>query len=75
MNETEKKETAVETTSAKQELLHNLAALVKVATIVTMVVITVFAFMALSGKLETDYVTTIVTMVVTFYFGSKAVSK
>ena len=49
----------------------NLAALIKVKTIVTMVVIGVFAAMALTGKFHPDTVMTIVTMVVAFYFGTQ----
>ena len=49
----------------------NLAALSKVKTIVTMVVIGVFAAMALTGKFQPDTVMTVVTMVVAFYFGTQ----
>lgn len=55
-----------------EELWKNLAALIKVKTIVTLVVIGVFAAMALSGKLPSDTVMTIVTMVVAFYFGTQS---
>lgn len=53
----------------------NLAALIKVKTIVTLVVIAVFAVMALAGKLQSDTVMSIVTMVVAFYFGTQAEKK
>lgn len=49
----------------------NFAALIKVKTIVTMVVIGVFAAMALTGKFQPDTVMTVVTMVVAFYFGTQ----
>ena len=49
----------------------NLAALLKVKTIVTMVVIFVFSSMALAGKLQPDTVMTVVIMVISFYFGSQ----
>ena len=49
----------------------NLAALIKVKTIGTMVVIGVFAAMALTGKFQPDTVMTVVTMVVAFYFGTQ----
>ena len=49
----------------------NLAALIKVKTIVTRVVIGVFAAMALTGKFQPDTVMTVVTMVVAFYFGTQ----
>ena len=54
-----------------QEILKNLAALIKVKTIVTLVVIGVFAALALAGKFQPDTVMTIVTMVVAFYFGTQ----
>ena len=53
----------------------NLAALIKVKTIVTLVVIAVFAVMALTGRLQPDTVMTIVTMVVAFYFGTQTEKK
>ena len=53
----------------------NLAALVKVKTIVTLVVVAVFAVMALRGGLQPDTVMTIVTMVVAFYFGTQTEQK
>ena len=53
------------------DFLKNLAALIKVKTIVTMVVIGVFAAMALTGKFQPDTVMTVVTMVVAFYFGTQ----
>ena len=55
-----------------KELWRNLAALIKVKTIVTLVVIAVFAVMALTGQLQPDTVMTIVTMVVAFYFGTQS---
>lgn len=54
-----------------EELWKNLAALVKVKTIVTLVVIGVFAVLALTDKLPADTVMTVVTMVVAFYFGTQ----
>lgn len=53
----------------------NLAALVKVKTIVTLVVVAVFAVLALRGGLQPDTVMTIVTMVVAFYFGTQTEGK
>ena len=49
----------------------NLAALIKVKTIVTLVVIAVFAVLALTDKLSPDVVMSVVTMVVAFYFGTQ----
>lgn len=55
-----------------QDFFKNLAALVKVKTIVTLIVVVVFAVLALRGGLQPDTVMTIVTMVVAFYFGTQA---
>ena len=55
-----------------QELIRSLAALIKVKTIVTLVVIGVFASLALSGALQPDTVMTVVSMVVAFYFGTQS---
>lgn len=57
------------------DFIKNLAALIKVKTIVTLVVVAVFAVLALSGALQPDTVMTIVTMVVAFYFGTQTESK
>lgn len=53
----------------------NLAALIKVKTIVTLIVVVVFAVLALRGGLQPDTVMTIVTMVVAFYFGTQTEGK
>lgn len=55
-----------------QDFFKNLAALVKVKTIVTLIVVVVFAVLALRGGLQPDTVMTIVTMVVAFYFGTQS---
>lgn len=55
-----------------QDFWKNLAALVKVKTIVTLAVIGVFAAMALTGRFQPDTVMTVVTMVVAFYFGTQS---
>jgi len=57
------------------DFLKNFAALIKVKTIVTLVVVAVFAVLALRGALQPDTVMTIVTMVVAFYFGTQTESK
>ena len=54
-----------------EEFWKNLAALIKVKTIVTLVVIAVFAVLALMGQLQPDTVMTVVSMVVAFYFGTQ----
>lgn len=58
-----------------QDFLKNMAALIKVKTIVTLIVVVVFAVLALRGGLQPDTVMTIVTMVVAFYFGTQTEGK
>ena len=53
------------------KFLDNLAALVKVKTIVTLVVIVVFAVLAFTGKISADNVMIIVSSVISFYFGTQ----
>ena len=55
-----------------QDFWKNVAALIKVKTIVTLIVVTVFAVLALRGGLQPDTVMTIVTMVIAFYFGTQS---
>lgn len=50
----------------------NLAALIKVKTIVTLVVIGVFANLALREIVPPETTMTVVTMVVAFYFGTQS---
>ena len=57
------------------DFIKNLAALLKVKTIVTLVVVAVFAILALRGGLQPDTIMTIVTMVVAFYFGTQSEKK
>lgn len=57
------------------DFIKNIAALIKVKTIVTLVVVAVFAALALREKLQPDTVMTIVTMVVAFYFGTQSERK
>ena len=53
------------------EILKNIAALVKVKTIVTLVVIAVFAYLALTGSITADNVMIVVSTVIAFYFGTQ----
>ena len=53
------------------EILKNFANLIKVKTIVTFIVIAVFAVLALRGDIASDNVMIIVTAVVSFYFGTQ----
>lgn len=53
------------------EFLKNIANLIKVKTIVTLAVITIFAVLALRGDITPDNVMVIVSTVVAFYFGTQ----
>lgn len=57
------------------EFLKNLAALVKVKTIVTLVVIAIFAVLSLRGDITPDNVMIVVSTVIAFYFGTQAEKK
>ena len=54
-----------------QEILKKFAELLKVKTIVTFAVVAVFSVLALQGRIEADNVMIIVSMVVSFYFGTQ----
>lgn len=51
--------------------LKNLANLIKVKTIVTLMVVTVFSILAIKGAISADNVMIIISMVVSFYFGTQ----
>ena len=53
------------------EILKNFAGLIKVKTIVTLVVVAVFAGLALQGSISADNGMIIISMVVSFYFGTQ----
>ncbi len=53
------------------EILKNIAGLIKVKTIVTLVVTAVFAVLSLRGIISADNVMIIISMVVSFYFGTQ----
>ena len=55
-----------------QEFIHNIAALFKVKTIISLVCIAVFAYLAITQIITPDNVMVIVSMVVAFYFGTQA---
>ena len=57
------------------EVLKNIAALIKVKTIVTLVVMAVFVVRALRGDISADNAMLVVSMVISFYFGSVAEKK
>ena len=52
-------------------LKQNIANLFKVKTLVTLVVVSVFAVLALRGSISADNVMIIISMVVSFYFGTQ----
>ena len=53
----------------------NLAGLIKVKTIVTLCVISVWMVLALAGKITSDSVTNLTLMVLSFYFGTQIEKK
>ena len=53
------------------EILKNIANLIKVKTIVTLVVITIFAVLSLRGDISADNVMIVVSTVIAFYFGTQ----
>lgn len=53
------------------DILKNLANLIKVKTIVTLVVAAVFAVLSLNGTISADNVMIVISMVVSFYFGTQ----
>lgn len=54
-----------------ENFVKNLSNLLKVKTLVTLVVCAVFAVLALKGTINPDNVMIIVSMVVSFYFGTQ----
>ena len=55
-----------------KELMTNLINLLKVKTLVTMVVMTVFTVLSLRGDISADNAMIIISMVVSFYFGTQS---
>lgn len=53
------------------EILKNIANLIKVKTIVTLVVIIVFAVLSFKGDIAPDKVMDVVLIVIAFYFGTQ----
>ena len=54
------------------KFMENLANLIKVKTIVTLIVAVVFAVLACNGTISADNVMIIISMVVSFYFGTQS---
>ena len=52
-------------------IAQNFANLIKVKTIVTLMVVMVFTVLALKGAISADNVMIIISMVVSFYFGTQ----
>lgn len=63
------------TSSPVHDFWKNLAALLKVKTIITLVIIAVLAVLSINGSIEPDKFLTIATMVVAFYFGTQSEKK
>lgn len=55
-----------------KKLLDNLANLFKVKTIITLVIIFVFAYLALTNKLPIECTTMVIGSVITYYFNKDA---
>jgi high-affinity nickel permease len=53
------------------QFIKNLANLIKVKTIVTFVVLVVFAVLSLKGEISADNVMIITSAVIAFYFGTQ----
>ena len=53
------------------EFIKNLANLIKVKTLVTLAVIFVFVVLSLKGAISSDNAMIIISMVVSFYFGTQ----
>ena len=53
------------------EILKNIASFIKVKTIITLVIIAVFAYMALTGAITADNGMIVVSTVIAFYFGTQ----
>ena len=54
-----------------KKLTENLANLIKVKTLVTLVVTAVFAVLSLRGTISPEQVMIIISMIVSFYFGTQ----
>nr|DAU61942.1 MAG TPA: hypothetical protein [Caudoviricetes sp.] len=72
---TSTKDTTTNNTSPVHDFWKNLAALLKVKTIITLVIIAVLAVLSINGSIEPDKFLTIATMVVAFYFGTQSEKK
>lgn len=57
------------------EIIKNIANLIKVKTVVTFTVMAVFAVLALRGSISADNAMIVISMVVSFYFGTQSEKK
>lgn len=57
------------------DIVKNLANLIKVKTIVTLSVMAVFVYLSVTGKIAADNTMIIISMVVSFYFGTQTEKK
>ena len=55
----------------RELILKNFANLVKVKTIVTLIVLSVFAILSIRGEISSDNVMIITSSVIAFYFGTQ----
>ena len=56
-------------------IIKNIAALIKVKTIISIICVAVFARLALTGAITPDNVMVVVSMVIAFYFGTQSEKK
>ena len=52
-------------------MIKNIANLIKVKTIVTIIVLAVWAYLAITGTVNADAVSNVALMVIAFYFGTQ----
>ena len=52
-------------------MLKNIVELIKVKTIVTIIVLAVWAYLAVTGAISADEVNNVTLMVIAFYFGTQ----
>lgn len=56
-------------------MIKNLSNLVKVKTLVTFVIVAVFATLALRGEISADNIMIVTTTVIAFYFGTQKINE
>lgn len=54
-----------------KDFIRNIASLIKVKTIVTFLILSVYAVLALKGSISPDKVDSLAMLVVAFYFGTQ----